>query len=96
MLLTHLDGDFNSGVIPAGKIRKLTHCTVKAALSRSTPCIAHFSRHPSTGIENAATSLSSSLKIFLREGGIFCPFGTENDNPWAYIKQNVVDDHTTY
>ena len=56
--------------------------TVRTALSRSTPCSAHFlkSGEPLILIPN---SLSISLKMFFNEGGAGTPSGTEKDKPIA-------------
>ena len=51
------------------------------------PCLAHPSRHPCFGLVNplGPKSDSSSLKIFIREGGGEIPFLTEKHSPWAWF-----------
>ena len=56
--------------------------TVSPALRRKTPCSARFWRFHDTG-GSISKSDFNSLKIFLREGGILMPSGTEKLNPCA-------------
>ena len=56
--------------------------TVKLALRRRIPCLARFSKFQLRG-GSMSRSAFSSLKIFLKEGGILIPSGTEKLSPWA-------------
>ncbi len=56
--------------------------TVRTLLSSRTPCFAQCSRLPLWAGE-IAKSDSNSWYIFLSEGGIFMPLGTEKLNPCA-------------
>ena len=56
--------------------------TVRTALTNKTPSFAQASNDPPPGSSNPR-SLWYSLKILRSEGGIFCPFGTLKERPWA-------------
>lgn len=57
---------------------KLSHLPVSTALSKRTPCIAHFSKFPCVG-RGQPTPCWISLNIFTKLEGILMPFGTEKN-----------------
>ena len=54
--------------------------TVKVAFNSSTPCFAHFVKSPFPWLF-IFKSLSISLKILTKDGGVFIPSVTENESP---------------
>ena len=56
--------------------------TDKTLFNKSTPCSAQGKREPLSGHSKPISS-SSSLKIFIKEGGKLIPFGIEKHKPCA-------------
>ena len=62
----------------------LDFSTVRVLFKSKIPCFAKYSKLPDLGnINGSSKSLYISLKIFLREGGIFISSFTEKHNPFA-------------